>query len=111
MAEDVENEALATLIVNKLRGGWKVRKVFPAMFSCIKGAFADKYGTVKICAIKAPGFGENRKSNLLDLTILTGGQVCIFYTSRFLYSPLAPLIPISLFIRLPLPLILCAAHQ
>merc|ERR1719240_80182 len=51
VAEDVESEALATLIVIKLRGG------------------------VKICAVKAPGFGENRKSNLQDIAILTGGTV------------------------------------
>ncbi|KAI4995003.1 hypothetical protein ZWY2020_034906 [Hordeum vulgare] len=51
VAEDLESEALGTLILNKLRGGFKV------------------------CAIKAPGFGENRKSNLQDLAILTGGEV------------------------------------
>jgi chaperonin GroEL len=51
VAEGVESEALATLIVNKLRGG------------------------VKVCAIKAPGFGENRKANLQDLAVVTGGQV------------------------------------
>jgi len=51
IAEDVESEALAGLILNKLRGG------------------------LKVCAVKAPGFGENRKANLQDIAILTGGQV------------------------------------
>ncbi|KAE8724181.1 Chaperonin CPN60-2 [Hibiscus syriacus] len=51
VAEDLESEALATLILNKLRAG------------------------LKVCAIKAPGFGENRKAGLQDLAALTGGQV------------------------------------
>merc|ERR1719453_1475589 len=51
VAEDVDSDALATLVYNRLRGG------------------------MKVCAVKAPGFGDNRKANLMDIATLTGGTV------------------------------------
>merc|ERR1719253_1069986 len=51
VAEDVDSDALATLVFNRLRGG------------------------MKICAVKAPGFGDNRKANLMDIATLTNAQV------------------------------------
>jgi chaperonin GroEL len=51
VAEDVEGEALALLLLNKMRSG------------------------LQVCAVKAPGYGENRKAMLQDLAVLTGGEV------------------------------------
>lgn len=51
IAEDVDGEALATLLVNRMRAG------------------------IKVCAVKAPGFGETRKGNLRDIAVLTGATV------------------------------------
>src|SRR5437867_12862471 len=51
VAEDVEGEALATLVVNRVRG------------------------TLNVCAVKAPGFGDRRKAMMEDIAVLTGGKV------------------------------------
>ena len=53
IAENIETEPLSTLILNKLQGG------------------------LEVCAVKAPGFGDNRTNNLQDIAILTGGTVNI----------------------------------
>ena len=62
IAEDVDGEALSTLILNKLRGG------------------------LKVCAVKAPGFGDNRKNTLADLAVLTGATLISQETGQKLES-------------------------
>ena len=65
IAEDIEGEALATLVVNRIRGG------------------------LKVCAVKAPGFGDRRKEMLKDMAVLTGGQVtCTLCRGDLVYPAL-----------------------
>ncbi|KAG1672436.1 hypothetical protein FOA52_013222 [Chlamydomonas sp. UWO 241] len=69
VAEDVESEALAMLIVNKLRAGLKSKEALAMLI-------VNKLRAgLKVAAVKAPGFGENRKANLADIAALTGGEV------------------------------------
>lgn len=85
VAEDVESDALATLILNKLRAGIKVG-TFPDTFSLVVltvDFFFNREVFPQVCAIKAPGFGENRKANLQDLAILTGGDVSFYSYLHF----------------------------
>lgn len=89
ISEDVESDALATLILNKLRAGIKVWPSYSSnnwnlwnlltfglvwdLLTCLPA-----YCSLQVCAIKAPGFGENRKAGLQDLAVLTGGEVRFF---------------------------------
>ena len=68
IAEDVDGEALSTLILNKLRGG------------------------LKVCAVKAPGFGDNRKNTLADLAVLTGATLVSQETGQKLESTTAEML-------------------
>src|SRR5690606_34232898 len=70
VAEEVEGEALATLVVNTIRGIVKVCAVKAPGFGDRRKACI-----VKVCAVKAPGFGDRRKAMLEDMAILTGGTV------------------------------------
>ena len=80
VAEDVDSEALATLILNKIRAGLKVfgiknsYKLFDLIWSKTVQSHLIPF-PLQVCAVKAPGFGDNRKANLQDLATLTGGTV------------------------------------
>jgi len=76
IAEDIEQEALATLVVNKLRGA------------------------LKIAALKAPGFGERKSQYLDDIAILTGGQLFTSFSSVLVHSSALLLHVVEGFLRL-----------